>query len=173
MDTTLTDIDAVQPDEMNVRTHSERNIQAIADSLTEFGQRRPLVVWKDTVIAGNGTLAAAKQIGWKEIVVTRVPDDWDLDRARAYAIADNRTAELADWDKPMLGQALMDLEQSGWDIPTLGFDPLNNDANEDENESKLGSTTYAVIIDCTDEGDQLALLSRFEDEGLKARPLMM
>jgi len=89
----------------NARKHSAKNIKAIAGSLETFGQRRPLVVWGDVVIAGNGTIEAAKSIGWTEIQITRVPEDWTQDRARAYALADNRTAELAEWD----GESLLDI----------------------------------------------------------------
>lgn len=96
-------------DPSNVRTHSDRNLQTIADSLTQFGQRKPVVLWKDTVIAGNGTLMAAQALGWTTIQATRVPKSWTKDQARAYAIADNRTAELADWDGPELLAALTEL----------------------------------------------------------------
>lgn len=89
-------------DPENARTHSQKNIDAIAGSLTTFGQRRPLVVWGDIVIAGNGTVEAAKSLGWEKIEITRVPADWTHDQARAYALADNRTAELAEWDSESL-----------------------------------------------------------------------
>ena len=85
-------------DPANARRHSDRNLAAIAGSLDQFGQRRPLVVLRDVVIAGNGTLAAARSLGWDRIAVSRLPDDWTEDEARAFAIADNRTSDLADWD---------------------------------------------------------------------------
>jgi len=106
-------------DPRNVRTHSDRNLQTIANSLKEFGQRRPLVVWDDTVIAGNGTMMAAQSLGWNTVQVTRVPAEWTEDQARAYAIADNRTAELADWDGPQLLLALTELPESL--LSTTGF----------------------------------------------------
>jgi len=53
------------------------------------------VVYGDVVIAGNGTLAAAQSLGWTEVEVTRVPSDWSPEQARAYALADNRTALIA------------------------------------------------------------------------------
>ena len=83
----------------NARRHGRRNLDAIKGSLSSFGQRRPLVVLPDlTVIAGNGTLEAMRELGWTEVAVTVVPEDWSADQARAYALADNRTAELAEWD---------------------------------------------------------------------------
>lgn len=107
------DIDSIDLDTENARGHSQRNIDAIAGSLKRFGQRRPVVVWDGVVIAGNGTVQAARSLGWKHIEITRAPDDWTEHQARAYAIADNRTAELAEWDGATL---LMTLESLPEDL---------------------------------------------------------
>lgn len=136
-------VDKLDLDPRNVRTHSDRNLKTIADSLAQFGQRRPIVVWGNTVIAGNGTLMAAKSLGWNSIQVTRVPADWTEDEARAYAIADNRTAELADWDGPELLLALTELPESllsstGFsgddllDLEKVWGDPTDLDALHDQ-----------------------------------------
>lgn len=118
-------IASLQLDDRNARVHSEKNLKAIAGSLSTFGQRRPIVVWNNVVIAGNGTLQAAQSIGWSEIDIVRVPADWDIDKARAYALADNRTAELADWDAEILANHLIELDAVGYEIGDWGFEPLN------------------------------------------------
>jgi hypothetical protein len=118
-------IDSLTMDPQNARKHSKRNIEAIAGSLATFGQRRPLVVWDGIVIAGNGTLEAAKSIGWTQIEVTRVPADWTHEQARAYALADNRTSELADWDHEILADQLIELDSVGYEISDWGFEPLS------------------------------------------------
>jgi site-specific DNA-methyltransferase (adenine-specific) len=81
------------------------DVDAVAESLKRFGQRKPIVARKDdgTIIAGNHTWQAAKKLGWKEIAVAYVGDDDTT--AQAYALADNRTAELGSYDE----QALKDL----------------------------------------------------------------
>lgn len=122
-------IDSLSVDPENARKHSKRNIEAIAGSLDKFGQRRPLVVWDNIIIAGNGTVEAAKSLGWKDIEITRVPTEWTSDQARAYALADNRTAELADWDPEMLANQLIDLDSMGFDMTELGFTPNNDRGN--------------------------------------------
>jgi len=109
-------------DPTNARKHSQRNLDAIAASLKKFGQRKPIVVHKGVVLAGNGTLEAAKTLGWTEIEVAEVPSDWDLDTAKAYALADNRTAELAEWDESELAKQLLELQDKDWDITELGFE---------------------------------------------------
>jgi len=114
------------PDPKNARTHGAENLKAICTSLTEFGQRRPIVVWRQPagliVVAGNGTLEAAGLLGWTSIIVIEVPEEWDEATVRAYALADNRTAELATWDEKTLGVALLELEAVGYEPQALGFD---------------------------------------------------
>ena len=109
-------------DPKNARKHSARNLEAIAASLEKFGQRQPIVVHRGVVLAGNGTLEAAKSLGWTEIDVAEVPDDWDNDTAKAYALADNRTAELAEWDESELAKQLLELQDADWGITELGFE---------------------------------------------------
>jgi ParB-like nuclease domain/DNA methylase len=124
-------------DPKNARKHSARNLEAIAASLNKFGQRKPIVVHRGIVLAGNGTLEAAKSLGWTEIDVAEVPEDWDNDTAKAYALADNRTAELAEWDESELAKQLLELQDADWDIEELGFEvpalaDIDGDVDEDE-----------------------------------------
>ena len=101
----LVPIDSLIPDPANTRSHAKRNLAAVKASLQRFGQRKPIVVGEDgTVQAGNATLEAAKALGWEKIAVVRSPLK-GVD-AVAYGIADNRTAELASWDRDALGAAL-------------------------------------------------------------------
>lgn len=121
-------ISTLTPDPNNARRHDQRNVDAIAASLREFGQRKPIVVSQDDVIvAGNGTVTAMLAMGWTHVAVTRLPWD-DLDKCRAFAIADNRTAELAEWDGEVLLETLTDLGES-WQ-PFTGFDAADVKALE-------------------------------------------
>lgn len=127
-------------DPANARLHSEQNIEAIKRSLETFGQRKPIVLdSKDVVVAGNGTLQAARDLGWTEIDTVSVPEDWSEDQIKAFAIADNRTAELADWNSEQLSLSLADLEESGWDLKDLGFtkNELKDLIAESEREASL------------------------------------
>ena len=107
-------------DAANVRHHGARNIDAIKASLKKFGQQKPIVVdASGTVIAGNGTLAAAFDMGWEDIAIVRtaLTDPSDL---AAYAIADNRTGELASWSDE-LGPMLAQLAADDYDLGAIGF----------------------------------------------------
>jgi len=130
-------IESLTLDPQNARKHSNRNLNVISASLNKFGQRKPIVVHQNTVIAGNGTLEAAKLLGWTEIQVTRCPDDWDADTAKAYALADNRSSELAEWDSGVLVSQLADLDANGWDIAEFGF------AGEDFDKMIKGSELFS------------------------------
>jgi ParB-like chromosome segregation protein Spo0J len=167
-------IDALTPDPTNARKHSRKNLDAIAGSLRQFGQRRALVVYGDVVIAGNGTLEAARSLGWTEIAVTRVPRDWSPEQARAYALADNRTAELAEWDSAVLADQLIELDAVGFDLSEFGFAQMEPPTGDDDDtDPQLGETKYAVIIDCADELQQAELLHNLAAQGLAVRPLML
>lgn len=168
-------IDQLISDPKNARTHDKKNIEAIKSSLTKFGQRKPIVVMADgTVIAGNGTLEAAKQIGWTELVCALTPDDWTWDQARAYALADNRTAELADWDSMILADQLLELDSVGWDIKELGFGiddmdeakevvqdevPDDSPTRTKENEVWIMGSHRLMIGDSTKENDYQKLMT--------------
>lgn len=84
-------------DPSSATAHDAKRIDAIAASLERFGQRKPIVIRGDgSVIAGNGVVAAAKQLGWTELVCARIPWRWPADEVRAYALADNQTSEQKD-----------------------------------------------------------------------------
>jgi len=89
------------------------NVEAVKKSYEKFGQRKPIVATKDgEVISGNHQLAAAKELGWNKIAVVFTDDD-EL-TAKAFALADNRTADLGTYDDDlladMLGAVSSDLE---------------------------------------------------------------
>lgn len=99
-------LDTLTPDAANARRHGTKNMEAIKASLARWGQRQPIVVQRNGMVvrAGNGRLEAAKALGWTHIAAVVVDDD-SAD-AVAFAIADNRTAELAEWDTETLATLL-------------------------------------------------------------------
>jgi len=109
-------------DPANARKHSDANIAAIVESLRAFGQRKPIVVTAENVIvAGNGTVEAARLLGLTDVDVVRVPKSWSADQVKAFALADNRTAELAEWNEEILASQLIELQQANFVIEALGF----------------------------------------------------
>tara|TARA_R110000824_G_scaffold110918_4_gene259134 strand:- start:8758 stop:9381 length:624 start_codon:yes stop_codon:yes gene_type:complete len=120
MNITKRKVSELVEDSNNSRAHDGRNISAIEKSLEEFGQQKPIVITKENkVIAGNGTLVAAMQLGWQEIDV--VVTTLTAAKQAGFAIADNRTGELSAWDNESLANTMAELSKDGFDMDALGF----------------------------------------------------
>ena len=101
--------DVLKPYRRNARTHSQRQIEQIADSIRAFGFVSPLLAdAAGELIAGHGRLAAAKLLGRKEVPVVRIEHLHEAQK-RALGLADNRLAELAGWDPDLLALEFKDL----------------------------------------------------------------
>lgn len=114
----------LKPARRNARTHSKKQIDQITLSLEEFGFTNPILVTSDfQIIAGHGRLAAAKKLGLSEVPIIRL-EPLTNEQARAYAIADNKLAENAGWDRETLAIELGELVSLDLDfeITTTGFE---------------------------------------------------
>ena len=158
----------VRLDPKNARKHGAKNLETIKASLATFGQRKPVVVDKNmVVIAGNGTVTAAKLLGWTAIWVEM--SDLEGDDARAYALADNKTAELAEWDDEALTSALRELENFHVDMGTFGFEPHKAHEPTDNGGDTDKPQEWLVVVECTDEADQAELFRQLREEGRKCK----
>lgn len=107
-------------DPNNARKHGEKDLEAIAASLKQFGQQTPIVVTSDNVvIKGNGTLMAAMKLEWPEIDAIRT--SLTGQQLTAYAIADNRTSDLSEFDNEKLLEILQGFDDQAI-IDACGFD---------------------------------------------------
>ena len=115
-------IDSVELDPRNARQHPQPNLDAIKRSLEQYGQRKPIVVNSETGIieAGNGLWQAAKELGWTEIAAVKVKDN--PENATGYALMDNQSALLAEWDFSVLKDLLQELDTGAFDMDLTGFD---------------------------------------------------
>ncbi|MBV8779976.1 MAG: ParB N-terminal domain-containing protein [Phycisphaerae bacterium] len=171
-------IATLHPDPANARRHSERNLDSVMSSLMRFGQQKPIVIdEKNIVRAGNCTFAAAKALGWKEIdcvCSTLVAAD-----LAAYAIADNRTAELAEWDADLLHAALDGMDEAG--LKSLAFDNAEElakildrpIAEELDDVSAPLVDQFEVVVECRDEQHQREVYERLIAAGETCRVLTM
>lgn len=117
-------IDSIAPHPRNVR---QGDIGAIASSLRQFGQQKPVVVQQSTgtIVAGNHLWRAAVALGWTTIAANVV--DLDDATALAYLIADNRTQELGTTDDALLARVLTDLAAVNL-LDATGYDGDDLDA---------------------------------------------
>jgi len=144
-------LDKLTLDPANARKHSDTNIAAIVESLRAFGQRKPIVVTaSNVVVAGNGTVEAARLLGLTDVDVVRVPKNWTDDEVKAFALADNRTAELAEWDPQVLSAQLVELQDAGFNIEALGFHGVEV---EEPDSNSLDETDYYPEVPVTKFGD--------------------
>lgn len=164
-------IEKLKNDPHNARVHNQKNIEAIKGSLAKFGQQKPIVIDKDNVvIAGNGTLEAAKSLGWEEIQV--VVTSLDTLNKTAFALADNKTSELAEWDTSILDEQLEALKEVDFDIAAIGFEFDNNDfefndPGEEKNTNDKNDLTITVTFDSFDEKQMI--FQELNDRGYKVK----
>jgi len=122
-------VSSLMPYEGNARTHSKKQIQKIAASITEFGFMGSILAdGGGQVIAGHGRLAAAQLLGMSEVPVTFVTHLTPA-QARAYRITDNKLAELSGWSPDLLKiefEALISMDL-GFNIELTGFDTAEID----------------------------------------------
>ena len=175
------------PDPTNARTHDERNLDAIRGSLAAYGQRKPVVVNRRTgvVEAGNGTLRAALALGWTHVAAVFVDDDPLT--ATGFAIADNRTAELAGWDEAVLQKLLAEVEGPNPELTRMLDDlaasfqaelDTGDEAQDDKaaGDDELPPELFQVLVTGREgrplaEADQVELLEEFVRRGYQVKAL--
>lgn len=163
------DIETLKPDPNNARKHSRRNLDAIAASLREYGQNKPIVASRGVIVAGNGTLEAARSLGWDQIAVIEFRGAGV--QRMGYALADNRTAELADWDFNKLNAQLNLFEnqlelQYLWSKEEMEAMSSPSQAGElgrtpEQNLETFQSNTIKQIVLYLEEKEYIEVLQKF------------
>ena len=116
----LRSVNDIKPYANNPR-HNDHAVAAVAASIQAFGFRQPLVVDEQgMLVVGDTRLKAAKQLGLA-VVPVHVAVGLTPAQCKAYRIADNKSAELADWNNDLLVQELADLQKMDFDVDLLGF----------------------------------------------------
>nr|BDD46855.1 methyltransferase [bacterium] len=117
----LIEIGKVIPYARNPR-NNEGAVAKVAASIKEFGFRQPIVVdHENVIIVGHTRLLAAQQLGIKKVPV-HIAEGLTYSQIKAYRIADNRTAQEAEWDDELLAIEIGELEQEGFSLDLTGFD---------------------------------------------------
>ena len=115
-------LSAIKPYPNNPRVNDQA-VEAVAKSLREFGWRQPIVVdAENVIICGHTRYLAARRLGLESAPV-HVARELSPEQVKAYRIADNQTATLAEWDFDLLPLELADLQAAHYDLDLLGFDP--------------------------------------------------
>jgi ParB-like chromosome segregation protein Spo0J len=155
-------IDSIRPYPGNPRLNDDA-VDAVAESIRRFGFRQPIVVDAEgVVVAGHTRLKAARKLGL-ETVPVHVAADLSAEQVRAYRLADNASAEKAEWDFELLPIELEAMAAGGFDPESLGFDPnalarildpVKPDATGPDPGEDRYREQYGVIVVCNDEAHQ-------------------
>lgn len=137
-------ISKITPYERNPRINDQA-VEAVAESIREFGFKVPIIIDRDGVIvAGHTRLKAAKALGMEKVPCI-IADDLTEEQVRAFRLADNKAAELSEWDFDLLPEELARI--TGIDMSVFGFDTTEPEDPDEvvEDEFDTGKTeTHGV-----------------------------
>ena len=164
-------LDEIKPYENNPR-HNDNAVDAVANSIREFGFKVPIVVDSDGVIvAGHTRYKAAKKLGLKTVPCL-VADDLNEEQINAFRLADNKVGELATWDLDTLKVELDNIGEI--DLSGMGFD-LNDDKPAEDiiepTEKEINGyqfVHYMVTVDINHHDKIIGLIDQLKEiEGVE------
>ena len=153
----MTSITSLKSDHKNARRRTDRSSDLIKESLQRYGAARSIVIDEDNrILAGNGTIDGAKAAGIKNVRIIETDGDEIIAVKRiglseeqkvGLALADNRTADLSEWDQEMLHQLSEEHDISPW----FDQDDLNEILNVTELDPEEGNTDPDDVPEAPEE----------------------
>lgn len=143
-------------------------VDAVKESIKEFGFKVPIVVDKNNVIvAGHTRVKAAKELGLDKVPCI-IADDLTDEQVKAFRLADNKVAELASWDFELLSEELLQIENI--DMELFGFEDFQEEEFENIDDEDNGDTKpFEYKLKCgkieavLTEDEYQMLFERFSD----------
>src|SRR5690554_5960368 len=146
-------ISLLQEYENNPRNNDEA-VDAVANSIKEFGFKVPLVITSDNVIiAGHTRLKASIKLGLSEVPCI-IADDLTEEQIKAFRLADNKTSELATWDLSKLEEELIDIDM---DMLQFGFEDLESDIPDNATDDDFDPDSEIPDVPVSRKGDLYVL----------------
>ena len=122
---------------------NDKAVDAVAASIKQFGFKQPIVIDKDNVIVcGHTRYKAAQKLRLKEVPCI-MADDLTDDQIKAFRLVDNKTAELAEWDFPLLDLELADIDLN---MSEFGFDSDFDEKEEIKKEEGEVPFTEELLL---------------------------
>ena len=157
-------LNELTPYAKNSRTHSEDQINQVAESIKEFGFTNPILIDEQSnIIAGHGRLEAAKKLGMKE-VPTIVLEGLTENERKAYVIADNKLALNSGWNEKALMRELFSLEEASFDLSLTGFNP-----DELKKLLDIGETNNYIVLYFSNDIDWLSAQNHFDIKSVHSK----
>lgn len=183
----------VNTSELKEYTNNPRDndgaVEAVAESIKQFGFKAPIIIDRDGVIvAGHTRKKAAERLGLLSVPCI-VADDLTPEQIKAFRLADNKTGELAEWDFSALEKELAELTAFDVDMSAFGFydfeddyfdnifnpigaeptiqreqdeKPADREETQDEETEETG--VYILSLEFADEADARELIEFLESE---------
>ena len=167
-----TPITTLNPYPRNSRKHSNEQLDRVKASIHEFGFTNPVLIDKfNTIVAGHARVEAAKRLSMTH-VPTITLDQLTPEQVKSYVIADNRLAELSEWDEELLRQELEEIQLEGGDLELVGFeDYFAEPKPAAEPKEKDFNSQFEVVIECISEQEQERIYHEMVAKGYKCRVL--
>ena len=145
----MININDIKEYENNPR-NNEPAVSAVANSIKSFGFKVPIIVDRNNVIvAGHTRLKASKSLGYTEVPCV-IADDLTEEQVKAFRLADNKTAELAEWDLEKLTEELQFIDM---DMEQFGFEDLEKELEKDIVEDNFDENEPLPINPYAKKGD--------------------
>ena len=153
----MASINDLKSDHKNARRRTDRSSDLIKESLQRYGAARSIVIDEENrILAGNGTIDGAKAAGIRRVRIIESEGDEVIAVRRTglseeqkvgLALADNRTADLSEWDLEMLHRLSEEHELDPW-FNQNDLDELLNIVEVDPVE---GNTDPDAVPDAPEE----------------------
>ncbi len=184
---TVQSLSSLKSDHKNARKRTLQGKNLIQESLSRYGAARSIVIDESNrVLAGNGTIEAAAATGIDRVRIIETDGDEIIAVRRTglteeskvgLALADNRTSELAEWDKEMLSTLSSEHKIDPWFdddtlLALLAEDEPDFDDSEVANDQldKI-EAVFQIIVNCRNEEEQTATLDYLLGQGLDCKAM--
>jgi hypothetical protein len=167
--TKMVAVEDLRPHPQNPNSHPDKQIALLAKNIRHMGWRHPVIVSELTgfVVAGHARIEAAKVLN-----LDKVPVDYQMFSSetdeRAYLVADNKLAELAEMQRDILQEILDEMKKAGLDQTLAGLSQEDIDKLQND-EQPYSEGTYqeqhAVVINCKNETEQEKTYNELAKEG--------
>ena len=145
----IKNIDELKVYENNPRKNDQA-VDAVANSIKEFGFKVPVIITKENVIiAGHTRIKACKKLGISDVPCI-IADDLSEDQIRAFRLADNRASELADWD---LDKLKVEFDNIELDLDLFGFEELQKKLGDDPEDDDFDESEMLTDNPYSQKGD--------------------
>lgn len=166
-------IDEIVPYERNAR-NNEKAVPVVAESIREFGLRGQIVLEsreRPVIVCGHTRVAACKSLGWDEIPDENISfcDGMTDEQIKAFRLADNRTGEVATWNRALLKSEVRALGKAGFDLSRFKFDFKGKERSYGAERLRTDDAYNLRLVDasmCDREGMPVMLPSSASPAGL-------